>query len=237
MYQNGISENYVPEKVPKFITKKWIEVHQESGNANDWYKPSKQIRLKTSMLKSDLYDYSDAYIVVKGKVTVKGATNRDWKNRSLVFKSTALFISCISKINNVSIDNEENVDALMPMYNLSEYSKYYRKAKGSLWNYYRDEPKNPPADNYKADPITNSASFKYIRTIKRTPNNDKIVAPLKCLRNFWRKLDMPLINCEINLILKCLKIVFWLYNKTSCCSSTRRQPRKTSNQCWNKCNI
>ena len=67
------------DKIPKFITKKWIEVYDESGNAEDRYKPSKQIRFKTSMLQSDLCDYSDAYIVVSGTITVKGDDNRDIK--------------------------------------------------------------------------------------------------------------------------------------------------------------
>ena len=59
-----------PSEVPKFITKKWIEVHDQSGNAEDRYKPSKQIRFKTSMLRSNLCDFSDAYIVVTGSITV-----------------------------------------------------------------------------------------------------------------------------------------------------------------------
>ena len=86
----------IPDKVPRFITKKWIEVHDQSGTAENKYKPSKQIRFKTSMLRSDLCDYSDAYIVVKGNITVEGATNRDRKSRSLAFKSNAPFLSCIS---------------------------------------------------------------------------------------------------------------------------------------------
>ena len=108
----------------------------------------------------------------------------------------------------------------MPMYNLLEYSKNYRKTTGSLWNYYRDEPNNPPATDYNVDPITNSESFKYKSSITgKTSNanqengenteqgnteikkNLEIVVPLKYLSNFWRSLDMPLINCEISLTL------------------------------------
>ena len=102
----------------------------------------------------------------------------------------------------------------MTMYNLIEYSKNDRKTTGSLWNYYRDEPNNPPADNYNSDTITNSAFFKYKSSITgKRPNNDdndnntkddvEIVVPLKYLSNFWRNLDMRLINCEINIILTC----------------------------------
>ena len=79
------------------------------------------------MLHSNLCDYSDAYIVVKGIIIVTGANNRDRKNRSLAFKNNAPFISCISKINNVLIDNAEDLDVVMLIYNLIEYSKKYSK--------------------------------------------------------------------------------------------------------------
>ena len=90
------------------------------------------------MLRSDLCDYSDAYIVVKGIITVEGANNRDKKNRPSAFKNNAPIISCISKINGVLIENAEDLDIVMPIYNLLEYSKNYSKTSGSLWNYYRD---------------------------------------------------------------------------------------------------
>ena len=128
----------MPNEVPRFIIKKWIEVHDQSGNAEDRYKPSKQITFKTSMLRSDLCDFSDAYIVVKATITVTGINNRSRKNRPLAFKNNASFISCISKINNMLIDNAQDLDIAMPMYNLIEYSKNYGKTTGSLWNYYRD---------------------------------------------------------------------------------------------------
>ena len=68
-----------PNEVPRFITKKWIKVHDHLGNAEDRYKPSKQIRFKTSMLRSDLCDFSDAYTVVKGTITVTGTNNKSRK--------------------------------------------------------------------------------------------------------------------------------------------------------------
>ena len=68
------------DNVPRFITKIWIEVHDQSGNAEDRYKPNKQIRFKTSVLRSDLCDFSDACIVVKGTITVAGTDNRSTKN-------------------------------------------------------------------------------------------------------------------------------------------------------------
>ena len=106
------------DNVPRFITKKWVEVHDQSGN--DRYNPSKQIRFEISMLRSDLCDFSDAYIVVKGTITVTGGSNSSRKNRPLAFKNNAPFISCISKVNNTLIDNVEDLDVAMPMYNLIE---------------------------------------------------------------------------------------------------------------------
>ena len=105
----------------------------------------------------------------------------------------------------------------MPMYNLLKYSKNYRKETDSLWNYYRGDPDNPPTATYNADPITNSASFKYKTSITgktsnasqengedieqedtKTKKNLEVVVPLKHLCNFWRTLNMSLINSEVS---------------------------------------
>ena len=99
------------------------------------------------MLRSFWSDYSDAYIVVKGDITLEGNNNANKRNKNLAFKNTASFINCISKINGVKIDNAEDSDVVMPVYNLLEYSKNHRKTTGSLWNYYRDEPSNPLSSN------------------------------------------------------------------------------------------
>ena len=95
------------------------------------YNPNKEIRIKTSMLRSDLCDYSDAYIVVKGDITVTEPDNAK-RNKSVAFKSNAPFIKCISNISDVQIDNAEDLDVVMPMCNLLEYSKNYRKTTSSL---------------------------------------------------------------------------------------------------------
>ena len=87
-------------EVPKFITTKWIELHDQSGSTEDRYKPSKQTRFKTSMLRLDPCGFSDAYIVVKGTITVKAETYEHEKYKSLVLKCSAPYISCISKISN-----------------------------------------------------------------------------------------------------------------------------------------
>ena len=131
------------------------------------------------MLRSDLCDFSDAYIVVKGTITFVRPNNAKRK-KATAFKNNAPFINCISKINGVKIDNAEDLDVVMPMYNLLEYSKNYRKTTGSLWNYYRDEPNNPPLNyddpstvKYNADPITNSEYFKYSRITGKTLNTNQ----------------------------------------------------------------
>ena len=126
------------------------------------------------MLRSKLCDFDNAYIVVKGDITLTKDVDRGFigiRNRSLASQNNALFANCISKINNVLIDNAEDLDVVMPMYNLIEYSKNYRKRTGSLWNYYRDEPNDFPANNYNANPITNSESFKYKRSITGKTSN------------------------------------------------------------------
>ena len=133
------------------------------------------------MLRSDLYNYSDAYIVVKGDIILKKRTARNFigtRNRFLAFINNAPFTNHVSTINNVSIDNAEDLDIVMLMYNLLEYSKNYRKTTGILWNYYRDKPNNPPLNdddpptiNYNADPITNSESFKYKSSITGKTSN------------------------------------------------------------------
>ena len=84
------------------------------------YNINKQIRFKISLLQLDLCDYNQAYLVVKGDISVRGDNNRDRKNRPLAFKNNAPFISCISKINSVLIENAEDLDAVTPIYNLLE---------------------------------------------------------------------------------------------------------------------
>ena len=81
----------------------------------------------------------------------------------MAFKNNAPFVNCISKINGVKTDKAEDLDVVMPMYNLLEYSKNYKKTTGSLWNYYRDEPSNPLSSNSK--------SFKYKTSITRKTYN------------------------------------------------------------------
>ena len=149
----------IPDKVPRFITKKWIEVHDQSSEI---YSANKQIRFKASMLRSDLCDYSDAYIVVKGVVTVAGALNKDKRNRDFVLKNNAPFISCISKTNAVLVENAEDLDVVIPIYSLLSHSRNYSKTSGSLWNCYRNGLTYETNDNNCPNiNVTNSKSFNY----------------------------------------------------------------------------
>ena len=128
------------DNVPRFVIKKWIGVHDQSGSAEYRYKPSKQIRFKIS--RSDLCDFRDAYIVATATITLTKTNGRgiiDIRNKFLAFKNNAPFTNCISKTNNALIDNAEDLNVAMPMYNLLKYNKNYRKTAGSLWNYYKDE--------------------------------------------------------------------------------------------------
>ena len=182
-------------------TKNWVEINDESRRR---YNDDKQVKFKTTMLKSSLYDYSDAYILVKGKITITGAganladRQADERDKSVAFKNCAPFTSCKSDINSVKIDYCQDVDTIMPMYNLIEYSDNYAKTSGSLWQYYRDEPNNNLGD---------SQSFKSkIKITRKTPNNGnekdiEIMVTLKYLSNLWRTLEMPLINHEVSLTL------------------------------------
>ena len=161
--------------LPRLVTKKWIEVYDQSEKK---YNTNKEIKIKAPMLRSDLCDFSDAHIVVKGDINLEVDNDANKRDRNLTFKNNSPFINCISKINGIKIDNAEDLDVVMPMYNLLEHSKNYEKTTGSLWNYYREEPSNPLS--------TNSESFKYKTSIlgKTPQNNDslanaEVVIPLK----------------------------------------------------------
>ena len=123
-------------KRSKFRTRTWVEINDESRGE---YSSNKLIRFKTTMLRSSLYKYSDAYILVKGNITVNNiaaegvaSTNT---NKKVIFKNLAPFTNCKIKINNTQIDNAEYIDIVMPMYNLIEYNDNYSKTSGSLWQY------------------------------------------------------------------------------------------------------
>ena len=123
-------------QLSKFITKNWVEINDESKGT---YNVNSQIKFKTTMLKSSLCDYSDAYILVKGTITIAGAGDNaaarqaDERDKGVAFKNCAPFTNCISEINNTQVGNAKDIDLVMPMYNLIEYSANYAKTSGSLW--------------------------------------------------------------------------------------------------------
>ena len=180
-------------------------------------------------MRSDLCDFSNAHVVVKENITVSKkiftandsdapnhpaanatasnvANDNAFGKKKLVFKNNAPFFNCITKINGIKID------VVMPMYDLLEYSKNYKKRTGSLWNYYRDDPNSSTDNDNITYSILNSKSFDYkenfissVTNNNLTKNDVKIVIPLKHLSNFWKNLNIPLINCEVKLILTWFK--------------------------------
>ena len=198
----------IPDQVPRFLTRKWVEIYDESGGT---YNVNKEVRFKAHQLRTDLCDYNNAYVAVTGKITVTNPNN-DAYDRKLALKNNAPFFSCISKVNGILVENAEDLDVVIPMHNLLEYSKNYRKTTGSFRNYYRNEP-NSGYNNNDRDKIhhsiKDSISFNYKTSIiGKLQNNEnkieniKIVLPLKYLGNFWKVLNIPLTNCEVSLDLK-----------------------------------
>ena len=204
---NLIDDN-TPNQPSKFRTRNLVEINDESRGA---YNVNSQIKFKTTMLKSSLCDYSDAYILVKGTISVnntaaQGAVANN-TNKKVIFKNCAPFTNCISEINNTQIDNAKDIDIVMPMYNLIEYSDKFAKTTGSLWQYRKDIPARNANDDiiiFADGNTTDSFNFK-VKIIGRTEDdgtkNVEIMVALNYLSNFWRTSEMPLINCEVNLIL------------------------------------
>ena len=153
------------EKLSKFVTREYVIVNSLSNTYNE----NKSIRFKTPMLRSNLCDYSDAYILVKGTITVTapGVNNnaniiRDKRNRPFILKNKVPFVSCISIINGELIEDADDLDIVISMYNLLEYSKNYRKTIESLYNYYRDELSDDADDNnFDNIKVVFSNTFKY----------------------------------------------------------------------------
>ena len=188
-----------PNQPSKFRIKTWVEINDDS---RETYKTNSKIKFKTSLLKSSLCDYSDAYILVKGTITVPNtaaaaaAVNNG--DKKVIFKNCAHFTDCISEIINTQVDNAKDIDVVMQMYNFIEYS---------------DNCGEKPAVNnngvivaFNTANVTDSFNFKEKITGQTDDNGTKdvdIIVPLKYLSNFWKTLEMPSINCEINLILTC----------------------------------
>ena len=173
----------------------------DSQTAKLEYKQSDTIKFETETIKSSLCDYSDAFILVTGNITVDADNNTD-----VLFKNCAPFSTYRAKISDMFVDEANHIYTPMPMYNLIEYSDNFSDTSGSLLQFKRDEV---PADNGDLT-INNSQSFRYkVTLLGKAANavNDtnssvkeaKIFVPLKYFSNFWRSLEMLFINCKIYL--------------------------------------
>ena len=186
-----------------FATKKWYIIN---GENNTNYGVGKDtgannpdtIKYDTRVLKPNLCDYAEALFWL----TPIRAAAAD-ANTRLALKNCAPFTKCNLEINDEHVDTAENLDIVMPMYNLIEYSDNYQDSSATLYQYKRDEP---PANIPNNLATNNSISFKYKVNLLGDPEvnnniarrNVKIVVPLKYLSNFFRSLEIPLINCKLN---------------------------------------
>ena len=181
----------------KFVARKWNIINDQS---NASYDVGNEIIYNTKVFKSNFCDYNDAYILVRPNITIIRH-----QVTKVEFKNCAPFTKCITKIDGTTIDDAEDLDLVMQMQNLIEYCSNYSKATGILWFYSKDQ-----ATNFNAD-IANDNSFKSFKykakllrnTVANVANrilrNETIAVPLRHLGNFWRSLEMPLINCKVEL--------------------------------------
>ena len=185
----------------KFVTKKWYVIDSQITKGK--CEQDDVIKFETETIKSSLCDYSDAFILVPGNIIVAADNNTD-----VAFKNCAPCSTCTKNINDTLVDKGNHIYIAIPMYNFIEYSDNYLDTSGRLWQFKRDEV---PADNADLN-INNSQSFKYkaaflgitanaVNNANRSVKEAKAVVPLKHLCNFWRSLEMPLINCKV-----CLKL-------------------------------
>ena len=175
----------------KFRTSNWVEINDESRAT---YNVNSQIKFKTAMLKSSLCDYSHAYILVKGTITVHNIAAADADanntNKKVLLKNCAPFTNCIREINNTQVDNAKNIDIVMPKYNLIECSDNYLKTSGSLWQYCKYIPavnNNNAFVNFIENNLTDSFNFKVKMTGQLGNDGTKnveVMVPLNYLSNF-----------------------------------------------------
>ena len=179
----------------KFATKRWYIINDQNtgnntyGNGED----GTTIKFETKIIEPNLWDYSDAYILVIGNIQNKPA------NSVVALKNCAPFPTCDVTINDEHVEKAEDIDIVMPMYNLLEYSDNYQDSTGSLYQFKRDEP---PDDN--ADVANNTSSLVYKSklisgTDDNNVNNVKLVVSLKYVSSFFRSLEMPLVSYNIDL--------------------------------------
>ena len=189
-----------------FSTKKWYVINDENNtnygvNKDTGANNPDTIKYDTRVLKPNLCDYAEAYILVDGTIRAAAAD----ANTRLALKTWAPFTKCNLEINDEHVDTAENLNIVMPMYNLIEYSDNYQDSSATFYQYKRDEP--PEANTINDLTTDTSSSFKYKVSLLGNPVvanniariNVKVVIPLKYLSNFFRSLEMPLINCKVKL--------------------------------------
>ena len=182
-------------KIQNLRQKKWYVTDSESKGV---YSHKDETEFLASPLESSLCDYSDAYILVTWNITVTGGN----ANTKVAFKNCAPLKDCRTEINEPFVDKTEHINIEMPMYNLIEYSDNYSDTSGSLLKFKGDEIEGDvdlTVDNHIPN---NSSSFKYKSSSITNRYCVKIVVPLKYFSNFWGSLEMPLINCKVELSLK-----------------------------------
>ena len=176
-----------------FATKKWYIINDENNtnygvDKNNGANNPDTIKYDARVLKPNLCDYAEAYILIDGTIRADAVD----ANTRLALKNCAPFTKCNLEINDEHVDTAANLDITMPMYNLIEYSDNYQDSSATLYQYKRDEP--PSSFKYKVELLGNPVFDGGIA--KRSV---KVVAPLKYLSNFFRSLEMPLVNCKIKL--------------------------------------
>ena len=205
MYKNGISKGCKftdsDNESSKFEARKWYIINDQNsgqngrGNEND-----STIKSETKVIKPNLCDYSDAYILVTGDIKIADTAT----DTNVASKNFAPFTRCVTHINDEHVETAENLDISTPMYNLIEYFDNYADSSGCLYQFKRDESPINDAGNPNNVALDNSTSFKFKASLlgkaddaddnDRSLKNIKINVPLKYLSNFFRSLEMPLIN-------------------------------------------
>ena len=188
-----------------FATKKWYIINDENNtnygvNKDTCADNPDTIKYDTRVLKPNLCNYAEAYILAYGTIRADAVN----ANTRLALKNCAPFTKCNLEINDEHVDTAENLDVVMPMYNLIEYSDNYKDSSAALYQYKRDEP--PEANAINDLTSDTSSSFKYKVNLLGNPvvanniarTNVKVFVPLKYLHNFFRSLEMSLINCKLN---------------------------------------
>ena len=182
----------------KFATRRWYYVTDQNngqyGRSNENYST---IKFETKVIKPNLCDYSDPYILVTGDMKVEDVA----ANTNVEFKNCAPFTRCGTHMNDEHVERAENLDIIMPMYNLIEYSDKFADSSGSLYQFKRDESPINDDENPLNVALDNSASFKYKGNLlgkandadgsDRSLKDAKIVVPLKYLSNYFKSLEIP----------------------------------------------